>query len=143
MAQVSKSIATLRIAGDDLDPEGISLALGAKPTFSVPRHGFHNYPSGRGRIARTGAWRIGTDYARPADLDSQIRDILSRLSNDPGVWKMISNRYEIDAFCGLWLEEENEMLGVMPSTLRMLGERNIKLELDIYFIRAAAPPEAE
>ena len=39
----------------------------------------------------------------------------------------------MDVFCGLWLQDENEMLSIAPRTLKELGERNITLELDIYF----------
>jgi hypothetical protein len=73
-----------------------------------------------------------TDYAQPADLDGQIQGILSRLSQDLNVWADISNHHQLDVFCGLWLRESNEMLGVSPQTLKALGDRNIQLELDIY-----------
>ena len=108
---VSKSIVTLRIHGDDLDPEEVSSLLGGKPTFSVPKNGLSNYPRGRVRIARTGIWRIRTDYACPADLDGQIKEILDQLTDDLSVWDNISNRHHLDMFCGLWLSELNEMLG--------------------------------
>ena len=133
MTIVSKSTASLRIHGDDLDPEEVSFLLGAKPTFSVPKNGFHNYPPGRGRLARTGVWRITTGYARPADLDTQVQGILARLTDDLAVWEHLSKRHRMDVFCGLWLQDENEMLSIAPRTLKELGERNITLELDIYF----------
>ena len=132
MPVVSKSIVTLRIHGDDLDPEEVSSLLGGKPTFSVPKNGLSNYPRGRVRIARTGIWRIRTDYACPADLDGQIKEILDQLTDDLSVWDNISNRHHLDMFCGLWLSELNEMLGISPRPLKGLGQRNIPLLLDIY-----------
>ncbi len=132
MVLVSRSIATLRISGDDLDPEEISKALNGTPTFSTPKNGFHAYPPGRGRIARTGIWRIRTDYAHPADLDGQVRQILAPLTDDMSVWTDLSKRYAMDIFCGLWLRESNEMMGVLPETLKALGDRHVQLELDIY-----------
>ncbi|TWI36168.1 hypothetical protein IQ26_03122 [Mesorhizobium tianshanense] len=38
-------------------------------------------------------------------------------------------------FCGVWLNEENQGLGLAPQTLLMLGERGIELDLDIYYDR--------
>jgi hypothetical protein len=42
-------------------------------------------------------------------------------------------------FCGVWLDEGNQGLALSPKTLQMLGERGIKLELDIYY----ESPEAD
>jgi hypothetical protein len=38
----------------------------------------------------------------------------------------------MDLFCGLFLRTYNEGLTISPSTLRDLGEREIKIDLDIF-----------
>jgi len=132
MAAVSETKASLRIFGDDLDPDGISALLGAAPTSSA-RKGEATL-GGRGieRTARTGRWSLQAAPRRPGDLDSQIVELLSRLTLDIGVWRRLVAQYRADISCGLFMKEVNEGLEFRPETLEMIGARGLKLALDIY-----------
>lgn len=54
------------------------------------------------------------------------------LTSDLNVWRELSAKYESDLFVGLFLKEFNEGFYVSPDCLAMLGERGVKLGLDIY-----------
>lgn len=131
MAQLARSVATLRIAGDDLVPEEISSLLGCEPTFAQ-RKG-EEIPTKSGvHIAKFGHWRLKTKDAEPEDLDGQVTELLSKLTQDVQVWQLLSKRFRIDLFCGWFMNESNEGVSISPATLRSLGERGIELGLDIY-----------
>lgn len=131
MAHLARSVASLRIAGDDLIPEEISLLLGAQPTHAQ-RKG-QELPSKAGmRIATFGHWRLQAKETAPENLDAQVAEILRQLTSSPDVWQNLTSRYRVDLFCGWFMEGGNEGVIISPSTLQALGERGIELGLDIY-----------
>ncbi len=131
MAQLARSVASLRIAGDDLDPEEVSLLLGAQPTHAQ-RKG-QELPSKVGvRKAKFGHWRLHAKETEPEDLDAQVAEILGQLTSSIEVWEGLASRYRVDLFCGWFMKESNEGVCISPSTLQALGERSIELGLDIY-----------
>jgi hypothetical protein len=131
MAHLARSAASLRIAGDDLVPEEVSLLLGAQPTHAQ-RKG-QELPSKFGvRVARFGHWRLHAEETKPENLDAQVAEILDQLTTNLDVWHDLASRFRIDLFCGWFMEEGNEGVCISPSTLQALGERGIKLGLDIY-----------
>jgi hypothetical protein len=43
-------------------------------------------------------------------LDAQVMGLLSRLPTDPAVWQQIGSRYEVDLFCGWFMNTWNDSL---------------------------------
>jgi hypothetical protein len=84
------------------------------------------------RIARTGAWHLSATDREPEDLDGQVNELLSKLTDDLTVWTSIAKKYRVDLFCGLFMHQGNEGLSVKPESLAALGLRRIELGLDIY-----------
>lgn len=133
MAHISKSSAGLRISGDELIPEEISTLLGYESSLvQVKGQILIGKNTGRERIAKTGMWRVKASDCEPGNLDFQISEILEKLSPDLDIWKSISDKYEIDLFCGIFMKVSNEGMEISPKSLKLLGERGILLGLDIY-----------
>ena len=132
MAAISSAKATLRIMGDSLIPEEVTNMLGGTPTEAQRKGQELQGRTGISRTAKFGMWRLRATETTPGDLDAQVQEILSQLTNDTAVWNRLASQYDIDLFCGLFMEKENEGLGVSASTLRELGARGIELSLDIY-----------
>ena len=133
MASLARSVATLRLFGDDLNPEEVSTLLCASPTWAA-RIGdvtASNSPGGV-RVARTGSWRLQASESIPGDVDRQIAEILGQLTTDLDVWHSLVARFDFDFFCGWFLENSNEGISLSPSSLTALGERGIELDVDIY-----------
>lgn len=84
------------------------------------------------RIARTGSWRLHATESKPQDLNAQIAELLDQLTSDLHIWAHLNSRYQLDLFCGIFLNSSNEGLCLSPQSLRALGERGIELDLDIY-----------
>ncbi|TIX78503.1 MAG: DUF4279 domain-containing protein, partial [Mesorhizobium sp.] len=83
-------------------------------------------------------WRLSSEYGEGDQLDSQVANILAALTSDLAAWADLVRRFEVDMFCGVWLDEGNQGLALTSQTLLMLGQRGIELNLDIYY----KPPEA-
>jgi hypothetical protein len=132
MASVHKSAASLRISGEDLIPDEISAAIGSSPTLSYRKGEVHRFRNGGEVIRKTGMWLVTADDCEPEDIDRQVRDLLSRLTPELRIWDDLSQRFEIDLYCGLFMEEANEGLSLSIGTLRALADRNIELGVDIY-----------
>jgi len=141
MAAVYETLTSLRIFGDDLDPDEISALLGASPTSSAKKGEDRVNRDGIKRgVERTGRWLLEAVPRQPEDLDSQIVELLSPLTGDIAVWRSLVTRFKADIFCGFFMEESNEGLELRPETLEMMGARGLSLGLDIY---GARPEEAD
>ena len=131
MATLAHSRATLRLFGDDMVPEDVTALLGAQPTRTTTRGQVNQLGKGP-RTWRTGSWRLEAPDAEPANPDGQIAEILDELTPDLEVWRALAARFKIDLFCGWFMAGGNEGVSLSPDTLRRLGERGIRLEIDLY-----------
>ncbi len=133
MPAIERSVATLRVMGDDLVPEEITRLLGCAPTKAqLKGEVFRNAKSGKERIARFGMWRLNATDREPSDPDAQVAEILGKLSQDLEVWRSLTSSFRTDLFFGLFMKEWNEGLSLSPMTLMALGSRGIEADFDIY-----------
>ena len=131
MASLARSRASLRVMGDDLHPDDITTMLGAPPSFAH-RCGEPIVGRATTRIARFGMWLIDADETDPADPDGQVAQLLRRVTSDLSVWRELGERYEVDLFCGWFMECGNEGVSLSAATMRALGERGIPIDIDLY-----------
>ena len=131
MADLARSVASLRVSGEELVPDEVSSLLGAVPSGAYAR-GDQVSTHGPVRLARHGMWTLQASETAPADLDAQVNELLGLLTSDRRTWHQLADRFAVDLFCGWFMERSNEGLWVSPHTLLTLGERRIVLILDIY-----------
>ncbi len=133
MPALDRSVATLRVMGDDLRPEEITRLLGCAPTKSQRKDEVIRHPkSGKERVARIGMWSLEAADRVPSDPDAQVAEILAKLSPDLEVWRSITSSFRVDVFFGLFMKEWNEGLSLAPTTMVALGSRGIEADFDIY-----------
>ncbi len=133
MAHINRSFAALRIFADDLLPDEVTNLLGHAPTSSYAKGDTQtSKTTGKVRVRKYGAWMIEADKAEPEDVNGQAMALLGKLTGDLAVWRDLKSRYEMDLFCGLFMDRSNEGGGLSATTLAALGERGIELALDIY-----------
>jgi Domain of unknown function (DUF4279) len=132
MAELSRAVAALRIVGDDLLPDDVTNLLGVPPTRSFARGDEVRHRRGPIRVARFGLWILDAPETRPADVDTQVSELLGPLTSDLGTWHEMAARFSVDLFCGWFMKLGNEGLAIAPGTLKALAERQIVLDLDIY-----------
>lgn len=132
MAGLGRARVSLRVFGDDLEPDEITKLLGCAPTSAGRKAEARQGGAERTYLWRTGSWLLSIDDCAPGDLDVQIKALLATVTDDLGVWRDILGRYRCDLFCGLFMSEGNEGAELEPETLEMLGARGLRLDLDIY-----------
>ncbi len=131
MPALAHSRATLRVVGDDLVPDEVTALLGAPPTMATTRGQANELDRGP-RVWRTGSWRLEAPDAAPANPDGQIAEILGELTPDLAAWRSLAARFRVEMFCGWFMADGNEGVSLSAETLRALGEREIRLEIDLY-----------
>lgn len=131
MAHLQRSVAALRIFGDDLAPDEISRLLKAPPTEAYTK-GDEWHTAGGVRARRCGGWRLHAEDTEPENLDMQVTEFLGRVTSDLSVWTELSDKYRVDLFCGWFMGSSNEGVEISAATMVALGERGITLSLDIY-----------
>ena len=127
---------SVRAVGDDLDPDEVTRALGAVPSFAA-RRGDRRGSPGREVIQRTGVWSAQFGGApREWTLGEAIDALLERLPSDLAVWDALAAKYRLDVFCGVHLEGWNRGIALGPMLLRRLADRHLELSLDIYYVES-------
>jgi hypothetical protein len=118
------------VKGDNLDPDEITRLLGASPTEAyhrgdaIPRRN-HTF------TANSGSWSISTERST-RDIEEQLTELFAKLNSDPEVWRSLTNRYEADLFCGVFLSWFGHGFSMSPSLHRLLADRNLLITFDIY-----------
>lgn len=124
--------AALRIFGDDLIPEELSRLFGHFHTKGWVKGYQYSTSSGAVVVKKTGAWILDAEPTKSADSDGQNFRLLADIDVSLDDWASLASRFEMDIFCGWFMQKSNEGIAVSPQTLRALGGRNIALSVDIY-----------
>jgi uncharacterized protein DUF4279 len=87
---------------------------------------------GKPIVRETGAWQLDAAGQQPGNLDAHVAELFRRVNNDLSAWATLSREYKIDLFCAYFMGEANEPLQASAKTLKILGDRGIKLGLRVY-----------
>ena len=128
---MAKSSVSLRVSGDDLDPDEITMLFGMVPSTSH-RKGDLVSPGRGPTIRKHGMWSLKADDAEPEAYDAQIAGLISRLPQDLSVWRSIAEKYQVDLFCGFFMDTTNQGFTLSPKAMSSLAERGIEVGFDIY-----------
>lgn len=105
MGCLNHSLARLGFFGDELNPDEVSLLLGANPTEAYRKgDAVAGQYSTNVRIAKTGRWSISATRREPEDLESQIFELLNQLTQNMDVWSNLCTRYKTQLFCGIFMD---------------------------------------
>ena len=133
MSAITSSAAALRVIGDSLVPEEVTQLLGTQPSKTRTKgEQWTESKGGRVHTAKSGSWCLDASGCEPANLDRQVEEILGKLTGDLNVWSGIGQRFRMDLFVGLFMEEGDKGLSLAPQTLAALGLRGVELVLCIY-----------
>ena len=132
MGVIGKTAVSLRFRGDKLQPDALSALLRCQPDASAPTGGTWHTRDGIERIASTGMWHKAVARRLPGNLDGQVAELLALMTSDLAVWRHLTMDFSADVFRGLFLSESNQGLTLGPATLLSLGERGLRLDLNVY-----------
>jgi ribosomal protein L19 len=128
---IDRSRVALRIIGGDLDPEKISELLSCKPSTSIKK-GDTIRSKNKDRTATIGRWSLDSDLSDESNLEEKIWNILKKVSSDQKIWDSITNKYQVDLFCGVFLESENRGFRLSVEIMKELSRFGIEIGFDIY-----------
>lgn len=117
--------------------------VGAVPHFAYRKGELVHWSGGRVTERRTGLWLQKAEPREPEGIDFQVRELLAGLTQDLEIWARLAAKFEMDLFCGLFMNESNEGLSLSVATLRALAERSIEIGFDVYGPTHRPPGEAE
>ena len=123
--------ATLRVFGDDLDPDEVTRALGVPPTASHRKGELHEPAPGRAYPRKHGSWRLASARDAPS-LEAAVAGLLDILTPDLARWRDLTSRFTVDVFCGVFLRESNRGFELSPALARALADRHLTIGIDIY-----------
>lgn len=132
MADLADCIVTLGFWDDNLDPSMVTVLLGRAPTVGVKKGESWVTAHGRTKIAPTGSWRLEIDQEDSGDLENKIEAVLSLVTSDLTKWAKLPKVERAQLFCGLFMHDRNEGLGLSCSILQEIAARGLALELDLY-----------
>jgi hypothetical protein len=121
----------LRIAGDSLKPDEISRVLDCSPTLGCVK-GQIEPSKGKTIVRETGVWHLDAVEQQPGNLDAHVAELFGQVNNELSAWATLSSEYKIDLFCVYFMGEADEVVQASAETLKVLGDRGIKLGLRIY-----------
>ena len=131
MAAVARSVASLRIVGDSVKVAELTHLMGREPSQAYEM-GEEFEVRGRVLTRKGGMWMIRVPASEPESLDAQIAELLGSVSASVETWQTLSERFRLNVFCGLFMEESNEGFSLEPATLSALAERKIAIDFDVY-----------
>jgi hypothetical protein len=133
LGSFERTTATLRFIGEDLDPDVITQAMKRRPTASIRKgDAIYNRRGVQRGVAKVGNWRFSVADRTPGDLCAQIAEIVATFHDDLAVWRALTDAYEADLFCGLFLGDLNDAVFLSPDLLGALSARGVELSLDVY-----------
>lgn len=140
MDNLQRASVSLLIEGDDLAPAEISALLGGEPRLAVSMGEVFLGSHGTEIQARTGKWHLGDGWKSPANIDAEIVSMLGSLSDDATVWEGLNNRFDCYIAVGGYFEDWTGGIFLEPGVLRMLADRGLAIDFDLYAPAASAPP---
>ena len=119
---------TLRIFGDDLDPEGVSALLGGLPSRS---HRKGDTLDGDALPAATGAWELETALPDSAEIEEHVAELFGKLTTDLDEWATVTAQFAVDIRCELEAGESGEGFDLSPRLAAALAERGVVLSFSL------------
>ena len=126
---------TLRISGEELDPDRITALLDCRPS-RTQRKGVPISVDTGTWIPTRGQWLLtidSRDCDKTDDVEAGITMLLAQLPSDADLWASLTSTYTVDVFCGLFLASSNRGFCLSAEISRLLSDRHLEIGFDLYF----------
>lgn len=132
MAVLDHTAASLRVFGENLQPDEVTALLGCAPSEAWLKGDVQSSKGGRVITRKVGAWFLRAPRTETEDFNAQVSGLFAQTTDDLSTWKALCTNYEVDLFCGWFMSTSNDGVSVSVETLRALADRGVELSLDIY-----------
>jgi uncharacterized protein DUF4279 len=126
----SWSDASIRIFGETLQPEEIGAALGLKATRTHSK-GQPRSPRFKA-VWRESFWSLQSPLGKDRDLASHLRWLLDTLEPKLTVIRSLSEKYQVNLFCGLISGNGEGGFTLDSTTLARIAKLGVPLVVDLY-----------
>ena len=127
---VERTVVTLALYGDDLDPPEITRIIGCEPTHahrrSEPRAG-HEFKN----PYKSGAWLLTVKMEKPQGPEEATERLLDLVPGDERVWKDLSERFELRISYGIFFSGMNRGFALSHNVQKRLVKYHAKLDFDL------------
>ncbi len=127
-----RSSATIVITGDDLDPDHITELMGVEPTRCWRKGEWRTISNGNQLPCRTGHWALSADRISPADLNGQIENLMTSVTQNLDIWRSLAGQYSLQIVCGFEMTTWNEGFRLSPNVLTLAAKRGALIDVDIF-----------
>jgi len=110
-------------------PVELTDLLGIEPTACYAPHSTHRNEDGTEINFRQGSWMWVIKGGPDASIPDGIHYMLSRLPEDPHLWRRLTTKYEADIFCEFGAPARSRSLELPVATMQGLIQRNLRLSL--------------
>jgi len=120
----------LRVVGDILKVKEVTMILGHAPTEAREKGdaiGTTHFI----REAPTGVWSLKATCDN-GDINAAVAQLLAQLTANESDWNELASKFQIDLFCGVFMQSANQGFSVSSRTMNELARRGIKLSFDLY-----------
>jgi hypothetical protein len=76
-------------------------------------------------------WMLELRLAK--SLEDQLAQLMTLVAVDVAVWRSVVDGFDVDVYCGVYLQSDNEGIEIAPEMLAWLAERSLSVGFDIYF----------
>jgi hypothetical protein len=127
---VDETRVTLALYGVDLDPDVVSVRLGASPTSS---HRRGDRKSERSPPSKQGAWLLTVGGKAPIGPSELIRQLLQNFPSVSSFWEPLVHDYTVQIRIGIHMDLWNRGFEVEPEVVRLVGNIGAPINFDLYF----------
>lgn len=130
---------SLRICGEELEPNQVSGDLKLEPDTQHRKGELHEICSKKGKKIGVVNYKCGVWGKSIAIHEDSFQQSLMKIYGQLKQYKAIMEKYSdlgcrIDLFCGIWYEEGEKKIVIEEGVVKMFSDIYIKIDLDEYFL---------
>lgn len=125
----------IRLSGNDLDPAQVTAATGRTPTFASAKGERRPSKASRGSVRQpTGVWILDSPVRETEPLSRHLRWCIQSLRRMDLRSPQLAGVRERAVVVGIFLEDSNEAVDLLPNQLAALARAEVEVTFDIYFV---------
>ena len=128
MSSVRLINVSLRVFGDELDPESVSALLGGAPTWS---HRKSEALEGDALPAPTGAWVLEAPSPEAAEVEVHVAALFAGLSGDLDEWATLTSELAVTVHCEVEATPDAGSFDLSPRLAQSLAERGVVISFSV------------
>jgi len=124
----------LKIQNFNSKAKWITKQLGIKPTSIWEKGHIRKIRNSKVKIL-VDSWELESDLDVHRSLSDHMENIFNKINNLEA-FRQITREFDVILFCAIYFCTSNPSFRIDTKLLKFLGDYNIKLDFDLYFIKS-------